>query len=338
MRHVAESAKNLYVASDPVSGTGSVTVYVPGTSTPLRTITDGIANPDWLAFDSAENLYVSNRASPLNSLAFPSAKRRSVPALRPYSLPTVTVYAPGATTASRTITAGIKVPQQIAIDSSGNVYVANGAEPSTKGNVVVIKAGKNEVLKKIVKGMYNPFRLAIDSSGGLYVANEGSGSVGPGWVSVYSSGKKKKLLRMITNGIDFPVSLALDSSGNLYVGNYQADTVTVYAPGSSSPLRTISNGVLFAFALAFDSSGNLYVANYDTVTVYAAGTSTLILTIPEATTPYSLAFGSNGYLNVANLAGGSANGSITEYPPDSDRLARTITDGIDNPAAIGFGP
>jgi sugar lactone lactonase YvrE len=328
------TAKNLYVANDPIGGTGSVTVYAPGTGTPLRTITDGIYFPSSLTFDVSQNLYVSNSAH-----NFPKSLRlravKSGGALSASS-PSVTVYASGGTTPLRTISQAIENPNQVAIAPSGNVYVANGYYGAHTGNVVVYKSGTSTLLRKIVKGTYDPFRLAFDSSGNLYVANEGPGSIGPGWVSVYDSGKKK-LSRMITDGIDDPVSLAVDGSGNLYVGNYQSSAVTVYAPGSSSVLRTITDGVTFAFALAFDNSGNLYVANYNTVTVYASGSSTLLRTI-STSAPYSLAFGSNGYLNVANLSTSSSDGSITEYASPYDTLARTITDGIDNPVWIGFGP
>ncbi|HZV76271.1 MAG TPA: hypothetical protein VFF63_00775 [Candidatus Babeliales bacterium] len=44
----------------------------------------------------------------------------------------------------------------------------------------------------------------------------------------------------ITDGISSPEGLATDSHGNLYVSNLTADTVTVYAPGATSPSLTLS--------------------------------------------------------------------------------------------------
>ncbi len=329
------AAKNLYVANDPNGGPGSVTVYVPGTSTPARTITDGICFPSSLTFDSSNNLYVTNDA---HSLAIAD---RAGDTQRPHPAgcgPSVTVYGPGATTPSQTFTKNVEDPTDIVTDASGYAYISNSYFGSHTGNLVIYKAGT--YLKKTSKGIYNPTRLVLDGAGTLYVANEGSGSFGPGWVSVYTGkGKNRKFLRMITAGIDFPVSLAVDSSNNLYVGNYQSSAVTVYAPGASTPSRTITKGVIFAFALAFDTSGNLYVANYNTVTVYAAGSTTLLRTVTDGTTaPYSLAFGSNQYLNVANLAAGTSTGSVTVYTPSENKLSRTIASGVANPVWIGFGP
>ena len=57
-----------------------------------------------------------------------------------------------------------------------------------------------------------------------------------------------------------PEALAFDTSGNLYVANYGNNTVSKFAPGSTTPTATLT-GLSGPDALAFDASGNLYVAN-----------------------------------------------------------------------------
>jgi YVTN family beta-propeller protein len=54
---------------------------------------------------------------------------------------------------------------------------------------------------------------------------------------------------------------------NLYVANSGNNTVTVYAAGGTSVLRTISEGIAAPIALAFDNSANLYVANRGSSTI-----------------------------------------------------------------------
>jgi DNA-binding beta-propeller fold protein YncE len=88
--------------------------------------------------------------------------------------------------------------------------------------------------------------------------------------------------------------LAFDGSGNFYVANYFNNTVTVYAPGKTSPLRTISNGIDGPDALAIGRLGYLYVANgaKNTVTEYAPGGTHLVRTISQGVSnPRGLAFG-----------------------------------------------
>ena len=60
------------------------------------------------------------------------------------------------------------------------------------------------------------------------------------------------------------------------MANYGDDTVSEFAPGSTTPTATLT-GLNDPDALAFDSSGNLYVANYGNTTVseFAPVTTTL---------------------------------------------------------------
>jgi DNA-binding beta-propeller fold protein YncE len=103
--------KNLYVAN---FANDTVTVYEPGTGTPLRTISSGVKAPVALAFDPSEYLYVANSATS-----------------------TVTVYYPESTKPTRTISDEVTKPQAIAFDSKGNTYVMN----SGNSTVTVYKAG-----------------------------------------------------------------------------------------------------------------------------------------------------------------------------------------------------
>jgi hypothetical protein len=68
-----------------------VTVYAPGLTSVLRTISKGVKGPRALAFDGSGNLYIAN-----------------------FTNNTVTEYAPGGTYVVRTISKGISGPDALA--------------------------------------------------------------------------------------------------------------------------------------------------------------------------------------------------------------------------------
>jgi sugar lactone lactonase YvrE len=90
-----------------------------------------------------------------------------------------------------------------------------------------------------------------------------------------------KLRRRISTGLSAPTALAIDASRNLYVANRGKSTVTVYGAGSTTLLRTISNGVSQPRALAFDRQGNLYVGNKGN----GNGTGTVTVYAPQQHVP-----------------------------------------------------
>jgi sugar lactone lactonase YvrE len=204
---------NLFVAN---RGRSTVTVYVPGSGVLLRKISSGVETPEALGFDPSGNLYVENNP--------PSGKK------------SVTIYPPSKGKPLRTIDFGIPL-FSLALDTSGNLYVATDHEVSVYAN-----AGA-KLLRKISDGIRIPRALAFDDSGNLYAANTDA-------VTVYAK-DSAKLLRKISSGVNRPSALAFDGSGNLYVANEEINTVTVYAPGSDKLLRTISQGLDRPHALAF---------------------------------------------------------------------------------------
>ena len=136
-----DSSRNLYVADYlNESGKGKsefghkVTVYAPGSTKVLRTITKGVLGPDALAFDGLGNLYVAN------------ADVRE-------GAGTVTVYGRDSTKLLRTITKGMRSPTALAFDAAGNLYVANEGSDSGVYAVEVYAAGSAKILRTISIGV-----------------------------------------------------------------------------------------------------------------------------------------------------------------------------------------
>ncbi len=137
-------------------------------------------------------------------------------------------------TGSFAATNPLKAPQGLAVDASGNLWVANSGD----NNVVVFNDKyKQQTSMTVTQGISKPSALAFDPLGNLWVANYGNSSV-----TEYTAGKQNTAAT-ITNGITSPQSIAIDGLDNIWVENNNSN-VTVYAPPSlyttpSSLVRTI---------------------------------------------------------------------------------------------------
>ena len=243
----------------------------------------------------------------------------------------VSVFAPPSRLLVRTITNGVYEPLALAVDRSGNLYVANG-ENGDYGNIAIYPPGSVTPSRTITEGIYDPESLAFDSSGNLYVGN----GLYADSVTVYSP--SGALLRSIVDGVRDPESIALDSHNDLFVANTEdgaGRTVTVYAPGKTKLVQTITDGIDCPQSLTIDSTGNLYVANNanGTATVYAPGSRKLMRTISKKVgAPWVVAVDSNDNLYLGSFG---SRDKIGIYPPGHlSRRARSANFAL----SLGFGP
>ncbi len=190
--------------------------------------------------------------------------------------------------------------------------------------------------------------IGLDTSGTLYVLDESAAYGGGIAVSEFDGGGTERSRRI--TGLYWGVTIALDSMDDLYVANCNTcvdsgergltgtqDSVTVYAPHSTSLLRTITQGVDVPSSMAIDAAGDVYVANLGpptaprpSLTVYAAGSTSLLRKVTKGMkNPAALATDGGGDLYVAN---GSA--EVDEYAPQLRKVLRRITKSIASPQAL----
>jgi NHL repeat len=144
-------------------------------------------------------------------------------------------------------------PIGLAVDASGNLYVANqGAN-----QILVYNSGYvQQTSKTITSGINTPTGLAIDAYGNLWVANYSGGASGS--ITEYTA-RVMQSANTITDGISGPQNMAFDELGDLWVNNNASD-LTMYAPTSvaappSSLVQTISISNLWAVG---EAAGTLY--------------------------------------------------------------------------------
>ncbi|HEY2476625.1 MAG TPA: hypothetical protein VGI19_17725 [Candidatus Cybelea sp.] len=274
-----------------VSSTGSVdavtgyTAPFTDSSSPILTL--GVpysCTP--MAFDSSGNFYLGNE----------------------YYSSGVYIYTPpfsSSSSPSTTITNGVDDAGGLALDSSGNLYVANGVT----WTITVYKppfSNSSSPSATISTGLVQPGSLAFDAAGNLYVANSDYTNM----VTVYAPpfSNSSSPIATISTGSFQPWGLAFDSAGNLYVSTRSGNNVLIYKPpfsSSSSPSATITNGLNQALGVALDSSGRLYVVNQNanSVGVYAPpfsnSSSPTTLVTNGLNQPGGIAFQNGGLLNLA---------------------------------------
>jgi sugar lactone lactonase YvrE len=237
---VMDSSNNMYCSYYDANSIVKITPN--GTITTL--ISTGLDKPNGLIFDSLGNLYCVNNGSST------SPGNSSIIKFNPNASPIVVTTL---VANSSTNNVGLFRGQQLAFDSSGNLYCA------CYGNNKILKITPSNVVSTFVDlttGGANG--LAFDSLGNLYCSLFISNKI----VKITSDGSVSDF---ITTGLNRPAHFRFDIVGNLYCSNSGANTILRISPNgnvttfaSSTSAQPLSD----PRGLAFDSSGNLFVANY----------------------------------------------------------------------------
>lgn len=195
-------------------------------------------------------------------------------------------------------------PGGVAIDSSGNLYVADDLNlviRKISGGTVSTLAGTAGSKGDTGNLFYDPQNLAVDSAGNVYVA-DGKGNVirkvtPLGSVSTMAGSGASGSLDATGAVAQFndPTGIAVDAAGNVYVADYGNDAVRKITPaGVVTTIAGIaqnpgsSDGVLGEGLLdgpsgvGVDSSGNVYVADYNNDTIRMVSPDGYLSTIAGA--------------------------------------------------------
>ncbi len=183
----------MYVANAANGAAGSVSVFAPGHTTPLRTLI-GVNSPVALAVDANNTIYVANAGNN-----------------------TISVFQLGHTTPSYTLT-GVKDPTALALDAQGDLFVAESGS-----NTVAEYARGHTMPTALLTGVQQPSALAIDAHGYVYVANDdqnagaylGNGST----ISVFAPGQTTPLRMLTVPSDSVPSALVFDKQGDLFVAD-----------------------------------------------------------------------------------------------------------------------
>jgi len=277
----AASALSQQYAINTIAGTAGTAGYAGDNGSALGS---QLNFPTGIAVDSSGNLYI---ADGLNNR------------VRKVSNGVITTIA-GNGTAGYTgdtgpaISAELNDPTAVALDPSGNLYIADSANSVIRmvstGGTITTFAGNNTVGYSgdmaLATGaqLSNPVGVIADTVGNVYIADSGNDvirQVYGGNIVTYAAGFTQ------------PVAVAVDSSGNLYVVDTQARRIVQYTnagvyttiagsgySGFSGDNGPAPNAALYdPMGLAVDSAGNVYIADTFNCRIRKVTTSGIITTI-----------------------------------------------------------
>jgi serine/threonine protein kinase, bacterial len=231
---------------------------------------------------------------------------------------------------------GVKVPTGVAVDTAGNVYVAD------MGNdrVLRLAPGASAPTALPFLGLKNPRDVAVDESGDLYVADGSNDLVltlaagapaatplpfaglnDPRGVAVDTAGAvyvadriNNRVLRLPKGalaatqlpftGLSDPRSVAVDTAGNVYVADSGNDRVLRLAVGATSATPLPFTGLTDPEGVTVDAAGNVYVTdrgNALVVRLAAGAPSATPLPFTGLTDPQGVAVDAAGNVYVTDL-------------------------------------
>lgn len=228
--------------------------YSPGPNTNAANLAGNYPAQYWLsayggiAVDSSNNLWIGSAANTVSSVVHTDNFAVGL-----------NIYMGG----------GLINPTAVAIDPTGNVWLANqgGSFANPKG---VVKFSPSGAVLSGASGFAagdTAASIAIDHSNNAWVGNYAGNSV----TGMTSAGVPLSGSPFTGGGIAGPSDVAIDGDGNIWVSNFRSAGVSELSPTGAalSPPLGLFGGAIGAMAgsVNIDSSGNVWTPNWNSGTI-----------------------------------------------------------------------
>ena len=216
-----------------------------------------------------------------------------------------------------------KAPGAIAVDESGNTYVADG------GKIYETAPGGTPAV--VASGFSDPTAVVVDGAGSLYVGDSGNNQVVE--VPYFNSAYGTPIV--LATGLSGATGLALDGSGDLYIadsGNSRVLLISRSGDQQAQSLQsTVGSGFMTPVAVAVDGARNLYVSDsgLNQVVQVAIPTSVKTPILSDLKNAAGVAVDAGGSLYAAD----AGSGKIYRVPSIGGELNKNFQSTLANDAA-----
>lgn len=200
----------------------------------------GLHSPRSVAVDTFGNVYITDYVTAATDFSVPSSQ--------------VVKLAAGSNEQTVLPFTGLQSPGGVAVDTAGNVYVADNTRGATS-DVVKMAAGSNEQTVLPFTGITSANAVAVDGAGSVYV-NDGPNNR----VVKLAAGSTDQTVLPLT-GLEFPDALAVDATGDVYVIDGKNSQVVKFAGGSNDQTAIPTTVLYGPRDVAVDGAGNVYVVD-----------------------------------------------------------------------------
>ncbi len=260
--------------------------------------------------------------------------------------------------------ASVRFPNGLALDNSGNVYVADGINNVVRkiktSGVIVTVAGNGTAGyggvggSATAAGLSSPVGVSVDALGNIYIADAGNNCVRKvdttsGLISTIAG---TGIAGFIGDGaaatsaeLDYPCSVTTDAAGDIYIADLnnirvrKIDAVgnisTIAGNGvrgySGDNMPATSTALSSPGGIALDASGNLYIADYGEMMIRRVNPAGTIHTVVGSG---FVGFSGDGgkadtaMLNAPSAVTVDASGDIYIADQDNNRIRKVTAAGV----------
>ena len=215
------------------------------------------------------------------------------------------VAAPGPMTL---VSSNLYQPDGVAVDGSGNVYIADSGNNAVKEWCVA----SNTVITLTTNGLSYPYGVAVDGAGNVYVDSYSANTLQE-WSPVSQTATV-----LVPNGLYSPSGIALDGVGNVYLADRYSYTIKEWS-ATGSNVTTLVSGLYYPQDVKVDFLGDAFIADTDHSAIkewsVANGAVNTLVSSPGANSPYAIAVDAG-----ANLYFADQTAAIKEWSPANSNL------------------
>jgi DNA-binding beta-propeller fold protein YncE len=275
------------------------------------------ANDSWLHL-SASNQSGTNSANVIFSFEANSGATRTGTFTIAGQTLTVTQAGPSyvaSTNVTTLVSSGLSHPMGVAVDGSGNVYIADWGHHAIKEWV----ATSNTVITLVSSGLYYPSGVAVDGIGNVYIADTRHNAIKE-WVAA-----SKNVITLVSSGLNWPSGVAVDGAGNVYIADTKNYAIKEWVVASNTVITLVSSGLYSAADVAVDGLGNVYIADGVTIKEWIAASNTVITLVSSGLiAAIRVAVDGSGNVYIAEMG----NSSVMEWLAASNTLITLVSPGI----------